>query len=72
MKLQIRPETKDDIRKIWQVNASAFDTDAEANLADRLRKSGITLISLAAEVNKKIIGHILFSPVTLSGNKGGN
>ncbi|MGD9240119.1 MAG: hypothetical protein PVG69_08845 [Desulfobacterales bacterium] len=27
MKIHIRPETKDDIRKIWRINASAFDTE---------------------------------------------
>ena len=69
MKAHIRPETKGDIRKIWQVNASAFDTEAEANLVDNLRKCGIPLISLVAEANKKLIGHILFSPITLSGTK---
>lgn len=69
MKVHIRPETKDDIRKIWRVNASAFDTEAEANLVDSLRKSGIPLISLVAEANDKLIGHILFSPVSLSGTK---
>ncbi len=69
MKVHIRPETKEDIRKIWQVNASAFDTEAEANLVDNLRKSGASLISLVAEANKKVVGHILFSPVTLSGKR---
>ena len=69
MKVQIRSETKKDIKKIRLINASAFDTEAEANLVDNLRKSGIPLISLVAEANRKLIGHILFSPVTLSGNK---
>ena len=69
MKVHIRPETKDDLKKIWRVNAAAFDTDAEANLVDNLRKSRIPLISLVAEANEKLLGHILFSPVTLSGTK---
>ncbi len=69
MKVHIRPETKEDIKKIRLINASAFDTEAEADLVDNLRKSGIPLISLVAEANRKLIGHILFSPVTLSGNK---
>ena len=69
MKVNIRPETKDDLKKIWRVNAAAFDTDAEANLVDNLRKSRIALISLVAEANEKLIGHILFSPVILSGNR---
>lgn len=69
MKVHIRPEAKGDIRKIWRVNAAAFDTEAEANLVDNLRKSGIPLISLVAQANEKLTGHILFSPVTLSGNR---
>jgi putative acetyltransferase len=67
MKVYIRPETKEDIVKIWKLNASAFDTEAEANLVDNLRESGARLISLVAEINKKAVGHILFSPVMLSG-----
>jgi putative acetyltransferase len=67
MKVHIRPETKEDIAKIWRINAAAFDTEAEANLVDNLRESGAQLISLVAEVNENIVGHILFSPVTLSG-----
>ncbi len=69
MKVHIRPETKEDIAKIWQVNTSAFDTEAEANLVDNLRKSGAPLISLVAEANKKVVGHILFSPATISGTR---
>jgi putative acetyltransferase len=71
MKLHIRPETKEDIKKIWRINAAAFDTEAEANLVDSLRESGTRLISLVVEVDEKIIGHILFSPVTLSGKSTG-
>ena len=67
MKVHIRPETKEDIAEIWRINAAAFDTEAEANLVDNLRESKAQLISLVAEVNKKIVGHILFSPVRLSG-----
>lgn len=46
MQLQIRPETKKDIAKIRNVNVAAFDTKAEANLVDRLRKSGSLLIAM--------------------------
>ncbi|MGD2184619.1 MAG: N-acetyltransferase [Desulfobacterales bacterium] len=69
LKVHIRPETKADIEKIWQVNASAFNSETEANLVDRLRISGAPLISLVAERNKKIVGHIIFSPVMLSDNR---
>ncbi len=68
MKIQIRPETKKDIAKIRNVNAAAFDTKAEANIVDSLRKSSSPLISLVAESDGMIVGHILYSPVKLSGN----
>ena len=67
--LNIRPEAGGDIDAIRHVNELAFGQKAEAELVDNLRKSGIPLISLVAEADEKLIGHILFSPVILSGNK---
>lgn len=64
----IREEQLDDIEKIWEVNVEAFDTKAEANLVNSLRESGCTFVSLVAETETKVIGHILFTPVELSGN----
>ena len=69
MKIRIRPETKKDIAKIRKINAAAFDTEAEADIVDSLRKSSATIISLVAEVDGKLVGHILFSPVSLSGSR---
>jgi putative acetyltransferase len=61
----IRLEKPEDQIGIRHINTEAFDTDAEANLIDALRKSGTPLISLVAEENGELVGHILFSPVTL-------
>ena len=69
--MNIRKEIDLDIEKIWQVNVEAFDTELEANLINAIRKSGIPYISLVAEEGDKIVGHILFTPVELSGNKSG-
>ena len=44
---------------------SAFPTDAEARLVDQLRASGHAPVSLVAEAEDQIVGHILFSPVTI-------
>ncbi len=66
--MQIRVEKPEDRNKVRAVNLAAFETDAEANLVDSLRGSGIQLISLVAEEHGDIIGHILFSPVTTDGN----
>ncbi len=60
-----RTEKPEDIQKIRSVNRQAFETDAEANIVDALRNSGTPLISLVAEEGGDIVGHILFSPVSL-------
>ena len=67
--MNIREEVPSDIGKIWEVNSEAFETEAEANLVTALRNSGCTYLSLAAETENKVIGHILFTPVELSGNE---
>lgn len=66
--MNIRPEQPGDIDNIRIVNLKAFETEVEANLVDALRDADIDLISLVAEENGKVIGHILFSPVTVDGN----
>ena len=66
--MKIRTELPDDRDEIRNVHLHAFDTDAEARLVDQLRDTGIDLISLVAEEQGLIIGHILFSPVTLDGS----
>lgn len=63
--MKTRTERNDDRDKIRSVHVQAFDTDAEARLVDQLRETGIDLVSLVAEEQGVIIGHILFSPVTL-------
>lgn len=62
----IRPEEPRDVAAIFRVNAAAFPTDMEAKLVDRLRAAGLATISLVAEVAGEIVGHVLFSPVTVA------
>lgn len=50
------------------VNASAFETPAEARLVDALRGQAQPVVSLVAEVRGAIVGHIMFSPVSLAGH----
>jgi putative acetyltransferase len=64
----IRLERVQDIAAIRVVNEAAFDTPAEAALVDSLRASGSRTVSLVAEENGAVVGHILFSPVTLIGH----
>ena len=64
--MQIRPEQPDDITPIRQVNLSAFEGATEADLVDALRDQAHPIVSLVADDNGALVGHILFSPVTFS------
>jgi putative acetyltransferase len=63
----IRPEKDDDWDAVHAVNVSAFESPSEANLVDALREQAQPVVSLVAEENGEVIGHIMFSPVALSG-----
>ncbi|MEK6262748.1 MAG: N-acetyltransferase [Planctomycetota bacterium] len=65
--LTIRPERSDDAAAIHEVHRAAFPTEAEAKLVDRLRENGHSPVSLVAEEGHRIVGHVLFSPVTIAG-----
>ena len=66
--MNIREEVPSDIEMIWEVNTEAFETEAEASLVNALSNSGCTYLSLVAETENKVVGHILFTPVELCGN----
>jgi putative acetyltransferase len=68
--MPIRAEEQRDWPAVHAVNVSAFETPAEANLVDALREQAQPLVSLIAEDNGAIVGHIMFSPVSLSGHPG--
>ena len=61
----IRHEQPEDIAVIHQINEQAFGQPAEANLVDALRRNGNAILSLVADDNGRVIGHILFSPVVI-------
>jgi putative acetyltransferase len=69
MSVMIRPEEPKDFTGVYTVNAAAFDTPAEANLVEVLRVEAHPYVSLVAEEDGEIVGHILFSPVVLSGHE---
>ena len=62
----IRNEQREDRPGVRHVNTTAFDTSTEADLVDALRLQLNSLISIVAVENEAVVGHILFSPVTLS------
>lgn len=71
MRIIIRPETKEDYPKIAEVNELAFGQKNESSLIEKPRNTSdfIADLSLVAEYNDDVIGHILFCPVKI--NDGG-
>jgi len=60
----IRDEEPVDLAAIRALNEEAFRQDAEANIVDELRRTCPDILSLVAERGGRVVGHILFSPVT--------
>ena len=58
---QVRPERDADIAAIRTVNREAFGGEAEVELVDALRANGDAAVSLVAETDAGVVGHILFS-----------
>jgi len=64
----IRTEAPADILPIQQLVADVFPTEAEAQLVMQLRENGQRTLSLVACNDEgEVIGHAMFSPVTLEG-----
>jgi len=63
--LLTRAEEPADHAAVYEVNSQAFATTVEAELVEALRAAAIPLISLVAELDRGIVGHILFSPVRI-------
>jgi putative acetyltransferase len=62
--MRIRPETPADVDSIRHVHRLAFGGDDEPRIVDRVRASADPIISLVAD-DGGVVGHILFSPLTL-------
>ena len=67
----IRSETNDDIGAIAEVTIAAFQTleisnHTEQFIIEALRAAQALTVSLVAEVDGRVVGHVAFSPVTIS------
>jgi putative acetyltransferase len=67
----IRPERSADTAAITAVHTASFPTAYEARLVEALRANGRLSVSLVAVDGQTIVGHVAFSPVTLSDVEGG-
>ncbi len=66
----IRTETDADFDAIRRVNRGAFGQEAEGKLVDDLRDGGYARLSLVAEEDGLIVGHILFSELPIQTAEG--
>jgi putative acetyltransferase len=64
--IQIRDEMRDDHSAVRALNERAFGRSAEADLVDALRAAHKAVVSLVAADQHRVVGHILFSPVTVA------
>lgn len=70
-KIVIRRETEADVAAIREVTVSAFKTLAISSHTEQfviaaLRAAKSLTVSLVAEIDGRVVGHIAFSPVTIS------
>lgn len=61
----IRPEKVTDYAMIRELNKAAFGGPEEADIIEALRAEGAVLLSLVAELDRHIVGHILFSRMAI-------
>lgn len=71
MNIVIRNEIESDIKAISEITKAAFETlpisnHTEQFIINALRNANALTISLVAVAGEKVIGHIAFSPVTIS------
>ncbi|MGN0932943.1 GNAT family N-acetyltransferase [Falsigemmobacter intermedius] len=74
--MEIRPENRSESDQISALITAAFETaphrdSTEAAIVQRLREAGGLSLSLVAHDGAEILGHIAFSPVTITAEPGG-
>lgn len=70
--LVIRSETDADVAAIAEVTEAAFRTlkishQTEQFIIAALRAAGALAVSLVAELDGRLVGHVAFYPVTIAG-----
>ena len=66
----VREEQPGDRPQVRKVHEAAFGRRDEADLVDSLWQEGVVLLSLVAEMDGQIVGHILFSRMTVETGQG--
>jgi putative acetyltransferase len=63
--MEIRDEQPADIPAIREVNRQAFGQEDEGRIVDALRDNGAVTLSLVAIDGGHVVGHIMFSPLSV-------
>jgi putative acetyltransferase len=76
MDVLIRSENSTDVAAIEQVTIAAFkgrwySDQTEHLIVNRLREAGAISVSLVAELDGRVVGHVAFSVVTIDGEDKG-
>ena len=71
MLIEIREERPNDVAAVRDLNRRAFGQDQESNIVDALRANAAALLPLVATVNDRVVGHIMYSPLSIGGNVTG-
>jgi putative acetyltransferase len=64
---EVRPEAPADHTGVHELNVAAFGGTVEARLVGMLRDQARPVVSLVAEEDAALAGHIMFTPVSLQG-----
>ena len=67
---QVRAAESNDASDIRAIHVAAFPTTAEADLVERLEAGGDAAISLVAEAEGRVVGHVLLSRMRVEAADG--
>ena len=72
VELVIRPERDDDHAAIRTIVGAAFESDAEADLVERIRASDgyVADLALVATLDDSVVGHVMISVATMRTDAG--
>ena len=67
--MKIRQEQRSDHKEVYEINKQAFNQENESKLIEKIREGEnfVPELSLVAELNGEIVGHILFSKIKIIG-----
>lgn len=70
LSIEVREERPGDVAAIRDLNQRAFEQDQEGNIVDALRSNGGALLSLVATANRQVVGHIMYSTISVGSLRG--